>query len=65
MVFQIREMAWSHFYLARGVSPCLATAASEAMTTAPAPSQMPEADPAVTTPPGINFKKQLIQFESV
>jgi hypothetical protein len=44
-------------YLASGVSPCLATAASEAMMTAPAPSQMPEADPAVTTPPRKFFLK--------
>ena len=42
--------------LARGVRLCLAIAASEAMTTAPAPSQMPEAEPAVTTPPATDGK---------
>merc|ERR1719376_1264400 len=40
--------------LAKGVSPCLLTASSVAMTTADAPSQTPLAFPAETVPPFLN-----------
>ena len=43
----------------------MATAASEAMTTAPAPSQMPEAEPAVTTPPTKLMIQQNFNFSRV
>ena len=41
-------------YLASGVRLCFLTASSEATTTAAAPSQIPLALPAVTTPPLID-----------
>jgi hypothetical protein len=39
---------------AKGLSLCFLTAASEATTTAAAPSQMPEALPALTVPLAMN-----------
>uniref|UniRef100_A0A8D8QRQ7 Uncharacterized protein n=1 Tax=Cacopsylla melanoneura TaxID=428564 RepID=A0A8D8QRQ7_9HEMI len=51
--------------LARGVRLWALTAASLAITTAPAPSQIPEADPAVTTPSFLNTGGSLPSVSSV
>mmetsp|Transcript_31721 Transcript_31721/g.73848 ORF Transcript_31721/g.73848 Transcript_31721/m.73848 type:complete len:266 (-) Transcript_31721:312-1109(-) len=50
---------------ASGLSPCCSTAASLATTSEAAPSQMPEAEPACTTPSFLKVAGSLLSFSSV